>query len=400
VYDLLTGIRVVEVAAWVFVPTAGTVLADWGAEVVKVEDPVSGDPLRGLYNALTTDGGVNLMYETSNRNKRCVGVNLKSPDGRAVLSDLVRTADVFLTNMRAPARQKLGIGLDDIRADNPDVIYALGTGYGSRGAEADKPGFDAAASWARAGIAHQMRAEDGTPPMVPASVGDLVGGLTLAGGVAAAIAGRERTGRPTEVEVSLLATGMWLMAQNITAAPMGGVGLPSRREESRNPITVPYRTKDDRWIHFVMLQSQRIWPDFCRRIGRTDLLDDARFATADAREMNARECMAVLDDVFAGKVAAEWQEALEGIDGVWDLVKSPVEMSSDPQALANGYLPDVEACDGSTYRGVASPVQFGGAPIGALSGSPIHGQHTEEVLLELGLTWERLIELKESGAIL
>ena len=397
-YDLFRGVRVIEVASWVFVPSAGAVLADWGADVIKVEQPDTGDPLRGLENGLVLRGGGSAMYETSNRGKRSIGIDLTSAEGREVLGDLIRSADVFLTNLRKRARDMLGLGSDEVRAHNSRIIYALGTGYGSRGSDADKPAFDAAASWARAGIAAQMADETGTPPMVPGSIGDLVAGLSLAAGVAAALMKRERGGDATEVEASLLSAGMWLMAQSITAEQ--GPGLPARRELANNPLSLPYRTRDGQWIQLAMLQSDRAWSDLCRRLGAQYLASDPRFATAERRRHNHSACIAALGEVFAGKDASHWLQALNGIDGIWDLVQAPREVRCDAQALANGYLPEVERPDGNTYRAVASPVQFGGEQLGAITAAPAHGAHTEDLLLELGYSWDRIGSLKDTGAIL
>lgn len=399
-FGVLSGVRVIEVASWTFVPAAGAILSDWGAEVIKVEDPVRGDPQRGLFNALVPAGGPNPMVDIPNRGKRSVGIDLAHPDGQGLLYQLIRGADVFTTNLRPDSLKKLGIDLKHVREQNPSIIYARGTGYGVRGPDAMKGGFDGAATWSRASIAYQMTQPGGAPPVMPGSIGDLVGGLAAAGGIAAAIAHRERTGEATEVDVSLFGVGMWIMAQSISAAPMGLSPLPSTRERPFNPIANQYRTKDDRWIQLMMLQSDRCWPDLCRHLGRDDLIEDPRFADAAGRQANVAECIAVLDEIFASRTLDEWRVALAGVEGVWDALQTPGEVASDPQALENGYFPEIEYWDGQSYRVVASPVQFGGELLADLRPGPDAGQHTEEVLMELGLDWDRIAELKQSGAVM
>jgi crotonobetainyl-CoA:carnitine CoA-transferase CaiB-like acyl-CoA transferase len=399
-YDILKGIRVVEVSSWLFVPAAGAVLADWGAEVIKVEHPVSGDPIRGLTNAEASGALMNPNTELPNRGKRSVGLDIARPDGREILYRLVDTADVFLTNFLPDARRRLGIDVDDIRGRNPRVVYALGTGQGSEGPEAECGGFDLASAWARGGAAYQMTPAGGEPPNQPGSFGDLSGGMNLAGAVAAALYRRERDGHAPVVEVSLYATGMWWMAQAITA---GAVGVTREFRTRRNPFNALvnyFPTSDGRWLCLVFLQADRWWPDLCRHLGRPELVDDPRFATADARSNHVEECTKVLDEIFSTRTLAEWRAQLATLEGVWAPVLSPAEIGEDPQAVANGYLPDVTKGDGRVYRGIASPVRFDRDPIGTLSGAPEHGQNTEDVLLELGFDWDAIVTLKDEGVVL
>jgi crotonobetainyl-CoA:carnitine CoA-transferase CaiB-like acyl-CoA transferase len=399
---VLEGVRVVEVAQWWFVPAATAVLADWGADVVKVEHPVSGDPQRGLVTSglIPAAGGVNFMVEQPNRGKRSVGIDLATPVGLRLLHRLLERADVFVTNFLPAARRRLRIDVEDVRAVNPRVVYVRGHGQGARGPDAEKGGYDAASFWCRGGIGHALTPRDADAPVMQrAAFGDSTGALAVAGGVAAALFRRERTGEGSVVDVSLLGTAMWLMAPDIVASKLLGIDLPSGdRTQPPNPIVNSYRTKDGRWLFLNMLQPDRFWPDLCRRLGRDDLIADARFADGRARFENRADCVRVLDAIFAERTLAEWRVALGDAEGVWAPMQTARELPDDPQARANGYLADVERADGPPFSLVASPVQFDGeAPV--LRPAPDLGQHTEEVLLDLGVGWDELAAAKEAGAI-
>src|SRR3954467_6560458 len=280
--DVLAGIRIVEVAAWTFVPIAGAVLSEWGADVIKVETPSGGDPQRGLISSGLVPGGdgVNFMFELPNRGKRSVALDLSTDDGRELLYKLVETADVFLTNYLPDVRQRLGIDVDDIRKRNPNIIYVRGHGQGARGEDAGRGGFDGASYWARGGLATAFR-QAGTewPADQRPAFGDVLGGLTIAGGIAAALLRRERTGTPSVVDVSLLGLGLWSLGPDVTSAKLyENVELPSfDRDSLPNPLVGTYPTKDGRFIILVLLQADRYWPDLCAHLERPDLLDDPRF---------------------------------------------------------------------------------------------------------------------------
>jgi len=401
----MSGVRVLEVAAWTYVPAAGAVLAEWGADVIKIEHPESGDPQRGLITSGLVPagpGGINHMIELPNRGKRSVGLDLKTEQGREVLLKLAATSDVFLTNMRPDAIETLRIGVDDIRAVNPKIIYVRGTGQGVRGDEANKGGFDGSHFWGRTVAGLFETAPGDFPPGQPgAAWGDLQGGLTIAGGIAAALFHREKTGEPTVVDNSLLANGMWAGSATLLMSGLFGFAQMPRgdRYGTPNPLVGVYRTKDDRFITLMMLQADRWWPDLTERIGRPDLKDDPRFATAADRQQHKRECMDALDEVFAGRTYEEWREALRDAEGVWAPVETPAELLVDPQALANGYVREVEHTDGSTFRMIPSPIQFDETPPDLVR-APDHGEHTDEVLAELGIGEDELIQLKIDGAIL
>jgi len=406
--DVLKGIRVLEVAQWWFVPSAGAILADWGADVVKIEHPETGDPQRGLVTSgLVPKGGFNFMWEQPNRGKKSVAIDIRKPGGRDLLYRLAEQSDVFLTSFLPEARRKLEIDVEHIRRINPRIVYARGTGQGTRGPDAERGGYDGASYWARGGIAMALTGAgtEGPPIMQRPAFGDSIGGLTVAAGIAAALFKRERTGEPSVVDISLLGAAMWNISADVTMAralaAIGlGKGMPKMdRRMSPNPIVNAYQTKDKRWIMLIMLQSDRNWPDLCRHLDREDLIEDPRFATSALRAQNKGECVDVLDAIFASRTLEDWKTALATTDGVWAPIQNPGELYSDPQVIANGYLPEVELGSGETCQLVSSPVQFDERPF-ALRHAPECGQDTEAVLLELGLEWEEIARHKQSGAIL
>ncbi|WP_026239333.1 CaiB/BaiF CoA transferase family protein [Parafrankia discariae] len=399
-YDVLDGVRVVEVSAWLFAPTCGAILADWGADVVKIEPVEGGDPYRGYFGT----GRVAPTIELANHGKRSVAVDLRTEDGRGVLSKLVRDADVFVTSLLPESRQRLRIDLDDIRAENPNIIYARATGQGIRGPEAEVGGFDLASAWARSGIANYLTQPGATQPVrQPGGTGDCVGGLSLAGAVAAALYKRERTGIPSEIDTSLMHAGLWMFAVvlNMEAnRDVGGVDMTrNSRTDMANPLVNSYRTKDDRWIWLVVIQPDPHWESLCEHVGRPELATDERFATFEARTRNHRECIRELDGAFASGTLNEWRQRLATFSGVWAVCQTVPEILSDPQVTANGYLSPIDG-HGVEARSVTSPVQFDQTPLGPVRAAPEHGQQTEEILLEHDYSWDDIVALKNSGVIL
>jgi crotonobetainyl-CoA:carnitine CoA-transferase CaiB-like acyl-CoA transferase len=403
---IMDGIRVVEVASWTYVPVAGAVLAEWGADVIKIEHPESGDPQRGLAAmglVPTGPGGVAHMMELPNRGKRSVGLDMGTPEGRELLLKLCETADVFLTNFRPQARRKLGIDLEDIRAVNPKIIYVRGSGQGQRGPDAERGGYDGCTFWGRGGPADIIsNPDEGYPLAQPGpAFGDVIGGLTIAGGISAALFHRERTGEPSIVDNSLLGTAMWATAASSMAAGLFGMTrMPMRdRTETPNPIVGMYRTSDGRFLSLVMLESDRYWGDLVTLLGRPELEHDPRFIDSVARRENAAACVGVLDELFAQKTFEEWKSILQAAKGVWAPVQNAAELLVDPQAIANGYVREVQAASGTMFKMIASPIQFDETAPDLIRG-PEHGEHTDEVLGELGLDMDQLLELKIKGAIL
>ena len=395
------GIRVVELAQWVFVPVAGALLADWGADVIRVER-LDGDPYRGLATqGIGTDrGGVNLSMALANRGKRSVALDLRQPHGLDVLHKLLGSADVLLTSLRPGALDRLGLDADTVRERHPHLIYARGNGFGTRGPDADKPGYDSSAFWARGGVGHILTPPERDYPISQrGAMGDRNGAMALAFGISAALLKRTRTGEGSVVDVSLLATAMWMLSSDLLAVLNDGEVMRSPgRTAVVNPLTATYRTKDDRHVQLMFLQGDRYWAEFCRTVGRPELAEDARFLDLAARRTNAEACVAELDAVFATRTLREWKEILATMDAPWAPVQSIEEVVDDPQVIANSYIGEVSTEDGTSYRLPTVPVQFDGQPP-ELRRAPEHGEHTEAVLLELGYEWGAISELAESGVI-
>ncbi|MGO9349967.1 MAG: CaiB/BaiF CoA transferase family protein [Mycobacterium sp.] len=397
----LEGIRVLEVAMYGFVPSAGAVLAEWGADVVKVEHAVTGDPQRGLRQTglLRVEGDPNPNIEHANRGKRSIGLDMAVPEGREVLYELARRADVFLTSFLPDARKKFGIDVDDIRAVNPKIIYARGSALGPRGAESDKGGYDMTAFWCRAGTAATITPA-GMPGMIAPpgpAYGDTISGTNLAGGIAAALLKRERTGEPSVVDVSLLGSGLWSMGhtvaltlhlgQRMEAFPPGVHGSPV------NPLVGLYATSDDRYISFVMMQPTKFWADVCRHVDLPELADDPRFATVESIAANTSDAVELLTKAIAARTLAEWSERFATLAGPWAPVQDTLQAADDAQIRANEYV--VRAGE---LELVANPVQF---DVAAPQTGPAPGfaEQTDDILMELGLDWDRIIELKTAGAV-
>jgi crotonobetainyl-CoA:carnitine CoA-transferase CaiB-like acyl-CoA transferase len=404
VNDVLAGIKVLEVAAWTFVPAAGAVLAEWGAEVVKVEPRDGGDPQRGLVSSGLIPrgaGGVNYIIEVPNRGKKSIGIDLSTAPGREVLYRLAATSDVFLTNHLPAARRKLGIDVDDIRAVNPDIIYVRGSAHGPNGRDADSPGYDGVSYWSRGGIAYALTGAE-RPPVTPRpAFGDVMGGLTIAGGVAAALFKRQRTGTPSVLDVSLLGLAAWNLGPDITSAKLYDRNPePSHdRRTLPNPLVNNYRTKDGRWITLMMLQMGRFFDEVMQLLGLHHLLTDEHFADDVSRYRNRADIVDALDEVFASRTLADWTVALQPLSGAWSVLQTPMELHDDDAVIANGYIPQVTATSGAQFGMPVNPVQFDGVQV-VPAGAPEHGQHTEELLLEAGVGWDEIERYKESGAIL
>lgn len=385
---------------WAMVPATGAILAEWGADVLKIEGP-QGDPVRALVTAGITPDGPRFTWEMWNRGKKAMALDLNHPEARAIVHELVKEADVFLTSILPAQRKKLGIDLDAIRAANPSIIYGSGSGTGSKGAEANKGGYDGITFWARSGAASSATPPGSDPIGMPAGAfGDATSGMALAGGVAAALAKKFRTGEGSVVEGSLLGTAMWAMQMWITGANAAGLEDMPRptRKQPFNVLVNTYLTADDRWISLSMLQADAYWAGFCEAIGRSDLIDDARFVDAKARAEHTEACLAELDATFRSQPLAHWTARLATQEGQWDVLRKVSEVLDDPQVVANTFAHRVEYPDGHELMLVQSPVQFDQRP-GVVRPAPDFGADTDAVLESLGWNAEQIIEAKIKGAV-
>lgn len=401
---MLNGVRVLEVAAWTFVPSAGAVLAEWGAEVIKVEPRDGGDPQRGLVTMGIVDeggGAVNYMIEIPNRGKKSIGVDLSTPGGRQVVHELAKTCDVFLTSYLPERRRKFGIDVDDIRAVNPSIVYVRGSGHGPNGPDADKPGYDGVSYWARGGIATVLTEDADQLVRSRPAFGDLLGGMTIAGGIAAALYKKATTGEGSVVDVSLLGLAAWNLSPDIAVSQIhGGSAIPKfTHADAPNPLVGTYRTKDGRYVQLMMLQLDKFYAEAMRVIGLPELVDDPRFADPASRYENRVALIALLDEAFAKRTLAQWRTALAVLTGAWGIVQTPAELCEDPAVTANGYVAHTETVNGVPFSLPTNPVQFNERSV-TPRGAPEHGQHTEEVLMDAGIDWDTIEELKKSGAIL
>jgi len=412
--DTMKGVRVLEVAEHTFVPAASAILADWGADVIKIEHHERGDAMRGLGSTGVMDltGDVHVINEHSNRGKRSLGLNLQSEEGLKALYKIAETCDVFLTNKLPEVLKKLKIDVEDLRQHNPKIIYARGTAFGPKGPDADKGGYDMTSFWCRAGCADAV-----TPPgmgfVLPQpspAYGDSTGGMTIAGGISAALFKRERTGEPSVVDVSLLNVGTWAMGSAIALSmqsgePWGLLQLAKQSEAKTkdgkkrgNPLTGLYETEDKRFISLVMLQGFQYWPEFCKHIGKEELIDDARFNNVESFGENASEAKEILKEVIATKTLAQWTEAFQGMKGQWAPVQNTIEVAADPQIRGNGYIVPAVTASGSEYELVASPVQFNEQTT-ETNRAPEFNEHGDEILQEVGFDMEEIIQLKIAGAV-
>jgi crotonobetainyl-CoA:carnitine CoA-transferase CaiB-like acyl-CoA transferase len=396
---VLEGVKVLELAEFGFVPACGAILADWGAEVVKVEKP-AGDPLRAVQAAgLVPDtGDFNHLWELFNRNKRGISIDLRT-EGRAVFDRLVAGADVMITNFLPSARAKLRVDPEDVWEVNPRLVYARGHGQGQQGPEADHGGFDAVSYWSRGGIAHMLTPPGGPLVMQRGAMGDGPAGVYLAGGVAAALLRRERTGERAVVDVSLLGAATWTLAPDLTATALLGEAppVPDTSRPLSNPLVGSYRTGDGRWIMLNMLDDTRHWAPTCRALGLDELVEDPRFVNTSARSQHRQELHGRLIARFGSMTLREVRSALEAEDTIWSLVASPIEVLDDPQVLANSYL--ARHPTHARARLPGSPVQFDDHSHDVARGAPATGQHTDEILAELGLDGAEIERLRTAGAV-
>jgi crotonobetainyl-CoA:carnitine CoA-transferase CaiB-like acyl-CoA transferase len=347
--------------------------------------------------------GINFMIEFPNRGKRSVALDLTTEAGQQLLYRLAETADVFLTSYLPEARQRLKMDIEHIRAANPNIIYARGHGFGPKGPDRNKPGYDSTAYWSRGGIGDALTSPGSTRPVTQRpAFGDVTGGMTIAGGISAALFSRERTGETSVVDISLLATAMWNIQPDIVMSEALGLDDIIRFGDGKagaNPLVGLYTTKDKRFVALNMMQADRFWADFCSHIDREDLIDDPRYADAGVRAQHRDEFCELLDATFAERTLEEWRQALATLSGAWAPMQRATELPADVQVRENGYLREVTDGAGNVFHLVPAPVQFN-EESPDLRSAPELGADTDDVLLSLGLTMDEILQHKIDGAVL
>ena len=395
----LDGVKVVELGMWVAGPACAGILADWGADVIKLEPPGIGDPARtyqALFGEVMPD---NPIFETDNRSKRSVAVDLRVPEGQALALELLADADVFVTNLRRAALERWGLGPDEVLARNPRIVYQLITGYGMEGPDAGRPAYDIGGFWARSGVAGLLRAPDGPLPFQRGGMGDHPTGSSAAGAVCAALFSRERTGEGQLISTSLVRQGVYTIGFDLAVTLGWGahIGIGSR-EQMGNPAMNNYVAGDGKAFWLIGQEGERHWPPLARVVGHADWLTDERFSTAMGRRQNAPELIGLLDEIFATKTLEEWAEVFDTEpDMFWAPVNEIDDVIVDPQVHAAGAFVSVPGDEGGMR--VASPSDFYGTPWEARSVAPKLGQHTREVLASLGRTDAEIDGLVDTGVV-
>ncbi len=404
---VMAGFRVLELAQFTFVPAAGAILADWGADVIKVEHPVRGDTQRGFLNM----GGIQVnpdrhpLMEHPNRGKRSVGIDVSTPGGQEVIYVLAKASDVFLTNYMPAIRQKHKFDVEHIRAVNPNIVYARGSAYGDKGPERNVGGYDGTAFWTRSGIGYALTPEGlgGALPQGIPAFGDSIGGMFIAGGISAALLHRERIGEALELDVSLLSTAWWAAGASMTQGMETGEvmrnAMPGSANPSVNPFMGNYQTSDGGTINLCIISPTGLIRDTFDHLGIPEAADDPRFADVLPLIQNADAAAELIAKAFAGRPFEYWRQHLKTMKGQWAPFQSLLDLAEDEQAIVNDMIAEVElASGGPPFRVVRGPVQFNHEPL-VTTRAPQASEHTEVVLMEIGMDWDRIEQLKEAGAI-
>ncbi|MDA0264414.1 MAG: CoA transferase [Chloroflexi bacterium] len=401
----LEGLKVLEIANWVAAPSACAILADMGAEVVKIEHPETGDPVRSVdvsaQGIVQYSSGVNTVFELLNRGKRSVAVDLGDPQGQEIVQKLAAQSDVVVTNLTPHRQERYRLRYEDLSGLNPRTIYLALTGYGTEGPERDRSGFDYAAFWARSGIMASLGEDGGPPTQQRPGMGDQTTSLALTAAIGMALYERERSGQGQRIDCSLLHTGMWVIGCDVmaalkTQAPVNRVA----RKDVGNPLANFYQAADGKWLQLVMIESERFWDGFCAALGLKEIADDPRFSSHVSRGQHNGELVETIEDRFALESFDHWAARLDEQGCIWAPIQTVDQVVDDPQVHANGYTATLTHLEEGDFKILTPPVKYSRTPGKAASAAPELGQDTETTLLELGYTWDDIIALKEQGAII
>ncbi|MBS0386383.1 MAG: CoA transferase [Proteobacteria bacterium] len=395
---MLEGLRVVEYATYVAAPGAGGIMADWGAEVIKVEPP-GGDPIRQFFASVGVEEERNPVFDLDNRGKRSIVLDTAQQTGRDALLRLADRADVFLTNVRPGGLKRAGLDHATLLKRNSRLVYATLTGYGLEGPDADRPGMDSAAFWARSGLAAMFRPKGGDPIQLRTAVGDHVASLAIVAGVLAALRERDATGKGRLIDASLLRVAHYVGGSDFSIQHVRGRIASNRpRKDTTNPLINYFKTGDDRWISLLTRQGERDWPKLARALQVEHLIDDPRFAKARGRRENGAALVELLDGAFAARPLSEIAASLDAEEMIWSPVLTPAEAIADPQALAAGCVVQTPLHGGGTMPAPAGPIRFPGADDGPKGPSPRAGEHTRAVLESAGYSSAEIEAMLKSGA--
>lgn len=402
--SLLKGIRVVEMGLWVAGPAAGGILADWGAEVVKIEMP-KGDPMRKLFGALSGSKEDRCPpFDLYNRGKKSVAIDVNHPDGMALVQRLVATADVFVSNMRPQFLERIGLDHATLLAKHPRLIYASLTAYGLEGPDRDAPGYDMAAYSGRSGLAERATPPGTAPPVLPGGLGDNVTAITMVSGIMGALFHRERTGQGQMVSTSLLRTGIYSIGMDVaTRVGLGRIAPAPSRSKPQNPLMNSYCAKDGKWFWLVGAESERHWPGIVEALKGPALLSDERFTTPRERRRNAQALVLAIEALTARHTRAEWADIFREHGVWWAPINSVDDLLADPQVLASGAFVHVPVPEGQAaptdFNGVATPVDFSGTPSGPAGPPPAVGADADALLESLGVSAAELARLRDTGVL-
>jgi crotonobetainyl-CoA:carnitine CoA-transferase CaiB-like acyl-CoA transferase len=403
---VLSGIRAIEWATFGNGPIIGVILGDLGAEVIKLEDRVAGDPSRGIsaFQGVGTKGpgGINLVFESSNRNKKSIRVDLKKEKGRELIHRLVEKSDVFYTNYRKSVAKRQGMDYETLSKHNPRLVYGRASGLGPEGPENEKRAFDPV-GLARSGLMSAAGERESPPGQIVGAIVDTMGATMTAFGIVGALFARERFNIGQEVDASLLGSGMWAQFSNISLTLLRGRTMARHsRARAKNPLANVYQCKDGEWLSLAEPQSDRYWPQFCKALGIESLEKDPKFSDEWRRREHCEEFVSILDKIFAEKTRGEWVDIFQrqGKQFIaWERVQTIPDLVQDPQVIANRYLSDFDHPVLGNIKVQPFPVGFGKTPVGPRSPAPEFGQHTEEVLLKIGYTWDDITRLQDEEVI-